>query len=79
MMNEKASPGKLAADLGNAFLIRGIREVTDMDYERRLATYNRELFGVQTVFIFARPELGHINGTAIRELQTLGLDYERYL
>lgn len=79
MMNEKASPGKLATDIGNAILIRGIREVTDMDYERRLATYNRELFGVQTIFIFARAELAHINGTAIRELQALKLDYERYL
>jgi pantetheine-phosphate adenylyltransferase len=79
MMNEKASPGQMAADLGNAFLIRGIREITDMDYERRLATFNRELFGVQTVFIFARAELAHINGTAIREMDALGLGYERYL
>jgi len=34
---------------------------------------------VQTVFNFARRDLAHINGTAIRELQTLRLDYERYL
>lgn len=73
------SPAQIAQEKGNAFLIRGIRDVTDMDYERRLSAFNMELFGIQTIFIFAKPELAHVNGTAIRELKNLGLDYGRYL
>ena len=40
-----------AARCGATVLLRGLRSVTDFDYESRLALTNRALTGVETVFV----------------------------
>lgn len=53
-------------------LVRGIRDSSDFEYERRLAEFNFENFGVRTVFIPAGAAVQYISGTAIRELIKYG-------
>lgn len=55
---------KLEAD----FILRGIRSVSDFEYERTIADINRTISGVETVVLFAEPEFAHVNSTHIREL-----------
>jgi len=51
------------------FLIRGIRNAADFDYERTISQINYTVTGeLETVFFIARPELSHVSSTIVREL-----------
>lgn len=50
------------------FILRGLRNGTDHDYERSIALMNRQLAGVETVFLPAEPGHAHISSTIVREL-----------
>lgn len=56
------------------FILRGIRSVRDFEYERDIAATNRQLAGLETVFIFSDPRYAHISSTLVRELQAFGHD-----
>lgn len=58
----------LCKRMGAEFILRGLRNGTDHDYERSIALMNRQLAGVETVFIPAEPEHAHISSTIVREL-----------
>ena len=57
-----------AKQLGINFLIRGIRNSIDFEYEKNLAEMNRKLSGIDTVFLFPEPELAYISSSLVREL-----------
>ncbi len=46
-------------------VIRGVRDVHDVDYEMSMARMNNELAGVETFFMAADPALGHISSTLV--------------
>lgn len=50
------------------FILRGLRNGTDHDYERSIALMNKQLSGVETVFLPAEPAHAHISSTIVREL-----------
>lgn len=68
-----------AAECGCNFMLRGVRSVADFDYERNLAQANRDLSGIETVLLYALPELGHVSSTLVRDLQRHGRDVSAYL
>lgn len=53
-------------------IIRGIRNNVDLNYESEIARANYTLFGVETVFLLASPELKEISSSLVRELQKYG-------
>lgn len=53
-------------------IIRGIRNDVDLKYESEIARANYTLFGVETVFLLASPELKEISSSLVRELQKYG-------
>lgn len=53
---------------GANYIVRGIRNGSDHDYERSIALNNQELSGVETIFIPAKPGHAHISSTIVREL-----------
>ena len=55
-------------------ILRGLRNLSDMDYEFRVAVTNRRVAGVETVFIMTREEFGYASSTIIKEIVTLGGD-----
>jgi len=57
-----------ALDNGITFIVRGVRNITDFEYEKTLATANYKLSGIETVFLFAEPEYEHISSSLVREL-----------
>ncbi len=61
------------------FIIRGLREVKDFEYERNLADTNAAISDIETVFLIARPELGFISSSMVRELANNGYDPSRFL
>ena len=53
-------------------IIRGIRNDIDLKYESEIARANYTLFGVETVFLLASPELKEISSSLVRELERYG-------
>lgn len=55
------------------FVIRGLRNTADFEYERQLAAMNRHLLpGLETVFLATAENFFHISSTLVREAAKLG-------
>lgn len=63
---------ELAKGLGAGVLVRGVRNVTDMEYETQAADVNRMLTGVDTVFLPSKPEHRAISSTLVRDVARHG-------
>jgi pantetheine-phosphate adenylyltransferase len=60
---------------GACAVVRGIRNVTDFDYEAQMAAMNRKLLPeVETVFLLPQSQLQCISSTLVREIAQLGGD-----
>lgn len=60
---------------GATAVVRGIRNLTDFDYEAQMAAMNRKLnAAVETVFLLPQAELQCISSTLVREISQLGGD-----
>jgi pantetheine-phosphate adenylyltransferase len=57
---------------GAAAILRGLRNLSDMDYEFRAALTNRKVAGVETVFIMTREEFGFTSSSLIKQIVLLG-------
>ncbi len=55
-------------------ILRGMRSLTDVQYEFRLAMTNRAVAGIETVFIMTSAEYGFTSSTLIRQVASLGGD-----
>ena len=71
--------GELAKRLGCAFILRGVRNTADFEYEMNMADTNRRLFGIETVLLPALPELAWISSSTARELERFGHDVSELL
>lgn len=60
-------------------IIRSIRSVKDFEYEREQADINFQLSGIETILLFAQPELEHISSTVVKELMHFGKDVSQFL
>ena len=61
------------------YLIRGIRNAIDFQYENDLAQANKEIFGIETVFFMTTPTLSHISSSLVRELYKNKGNYLNFL
>lgn len=62
---------------GANFLLRGLRNGTDFDYEIHIAQTNQKLApGIETVFVMSSPELSYISSTIVRDLIIYKGDYK---
>ena len=55
-------------------ILRGLRSLTDMNYELELAMTNRSVAGIETVFVMTTEQYGFISSTLIRQVASLGGD-----
>lgn len=62
------------------YLIRGLRNTTDFEYENGISQMNKYLnSGLETVFLITSPELAPISSTIIREVHKYGGDVAPFL
>ena len=61
------------------YILRGIRSVSDFEYEHTIANTNRTLTGVETVILFTESEYSFISSTIIRDLIAYGKDVTAFL
>ncbi len=67
-----------AINESSAFLVRGIRNGMDYEYEETLASINEEISGLDTIYIRAG-SLGNISSSMVMELLENGKDVDKYL
>ena len=53
-------------------ILRGLRSLTDIHYEFKLAMTNRSVAGIETVFVMTSAQYGFTSSTLIREIAALG-------
>jgi len=62
------------------FLLRGLRNAADFDYEKQLSQMNHIIGdGVETVFLISHPQYSHISSTLVREVIKGGGDASPFL
>jgi pantetheine-phosphate adenylyltransferase len=61
-------------------LIRGLRVVSDMDYEFQLASFNRRLFKeVETVFLMPDDQYTYLAASMVKEVARLGAPVDSFV
>lgn len=60
-------------------MLRGLRNLTDVEYEFQLAMTNRTVAGIETVFVMTSEEYGYVNSTMVRQLALLGGDVSKLI
>ncbi len=70
----------VAQESGAKFILRGLRNTTDFEYENSISQVNKELVeGLETVFLITTPKLAPISSTIIRDLHRYGTVVDKYL
>ena len=64
---------------GAWFIVKGVRSVKDFEYEREQADINRQIGGIETVFIYSDPKWESVSSTLVRELIHFGRDVKEFL
>ena len=65
---------------GGNVVVRGIRAVTDFEYEFQMAGMNRQLMPeVETLFLTPSDQYQFVSGTFVREIATLGGDVSKFV
>ena len=69
-----------ARDLGAQVVIRGLRAVSDFDYELQMAQMNQELGPeIETLFLVPEVEYSFLSASLVREVASLGGDVSRFV
>ena len=66
-------------DVGAIALVKGIRSQIDVAYETPMAIVNRNLAGVETVFLLPDPAHAHVSSSLVRQVSALGGDVAAYV
>ncbi len=69
----------VARELGATVIIRGLRVVSDFESELQMAQMNRELSGIETVFIPTSSSHSFIASRLLREVATYGGDITKFV
>ncbi|CIO48306.1 phosphopantetheine adenylyltransferase [Streptococcus pneumoniae] len=65
----------VAKRLGATFLVRGLRNAADLQYEASFDYYNHQLSSdIETIYLHSRPEHLYISSSGVRELLKFGQD-----
>ncbi|MCW4384895.1 pantetheine-phosphate adenylyltransferase [Salinibacterium sp. SYSU T00001] len=66
-------------DVGASVLVKGVRSGVDVSYETPMAIVNRNLAGVETVFLLPDPAHAHVSSSLVRQVASLGGDVAPYV
>ena len=58
-------------------IVKGLRAVSDFEYELQMAQMNRELANVETLFVPTAPQVGHLSSSLVKQIAMFGGDVSR--
>jgi pantetheine-phosphate adenylyltransferase len=63
-----------------SFIVRGLRAITDFDYELQLAQTNHKMAqDIDTIFFTTRLEYSYLSSSTVREIASFGGDIEQFV
>ena len=65
---------EFAREHGANAIVKGLRAVTDFDYELQMAQMNQQLSGIDTFFISTSPQYSFLSSSLVREVARFGGD-----
>lgn len=69
-----------AREKNASFIVRGLRAITDFDYELQLAQTNHKLeHDVDTIFFTTRLEYSYLSSSTVREIASFGGDIKQFV
>jgi pantetheine-phosphate adenylyltransferase len=60
-------------------IVKGLRAVTDFDYELQMSQINLQLKGIETLFMATAPAHSFLSSSLVKEIATFGGDISAYL
>ena len=71
----------LARAVGARYIVKGVRSAKDFEYEREQADINRLITHgeVETILLYAEPQLSSVSSSMVRELRHFGLDVSNFI
>jgi pantetheine-phosphate adenylyltransferase len=71
---------KFAQKINARYLIRGLRNTTDFEYENTIAQANQHVWSeLETVFLITSPHLAYISSSVVRDIHKGGGDVSTFL
>ncbi|MDD3113150.1 MAG: pantetheine-phosphate adenylyltransferase [Candidatus Izemoplasmatales bacterium] len=71
---------KHCLELGASHILRGLRAVTDYDYEFQLTNFNRKIDSrIDTVFLMTEGRFSYLSSSSVRELAEFGGDVSAFV
>jgi pantetheine-phosphate adenylyltransferase len=64
----------LARSQGDAVIVKGLRAISDYEYEIQMAQMNHRLAGVETLFMSTSPKWSFLSSSLVKEVARLGGD-----
>lgn len=64
------------AERGIPAIVKGLRAVSDFDYELQMAQMNHRLAGIETLFVATNPLYSFISSSLLKEVATYGGDVQ---
>jgi len=69
-----------AKSIGAGLVVRGLRAVSDFEYELQMAQMNQELWpDIETIFLVPEAKYSFISSSLVREVATLGGDVSAFV
>lgn len=59
------------------FILRGLRNTTDFEFEKSIANANNTLAGLESVFLLTSPETSYISSSIVRDIVRNNGDYTK--
>jgi pantetheine-phosphate adenylyltransferase len=59
---------RFSKSIGANYIVRGLRNAPDFEYEKSIAQFNKAMHGIDTVLFFTEPALSPISSTIIRDV-----------
>jgi pantetheine-phosphate adenylyltransferase len=66
---------EFARELGAKSIVKGLRAISDFEYEFEMAQLNRKLDpGIESIYMIASPQYSFLSSTGVKEMATFGGD-----
>lgn len=79
IVHERDLTVNIAKKLGVTALVRSVRNAQDLEYEKNMIYFNREMTGIETILLMAKPEFEPISSTRMRELLSFDQDISKWV
>jgi len=66
-----------AAEQNIDVIVKGLRAMTDFDYEFQMSQMNRHLSGIVTLFVATKAEYGYLSSSLVKQVAALGGDVDK--